>query len=933
MRRPLALVGLSLVASIAGATASSGCSQAPIDAPLRALESSGPVAFLCLGDPSLDLDDIALPLTSCSATKVATQDDYSLPHLYALVTQPNSGQVAVVDLTTDDDAVVDADPSIPGSNFLPVGALPTSIVSTPGGTATFVAAAEPAYEGIYALPSNMVRGGSPRLTSWPACALPSAPGEMVLVTDPPDDTGALRPSCDAAYGAADDSGAGCDDQCHGDLVADATEAGTPGRPKLLVTLPSEGGVAVIDAQNVLDRDAGTRDACVIERWLPLEVQLPPPPTPPVPPADPACVPVTVPAENPGAQSSSPLPAGLAVAGSRAYIADQNAPVIHRLEIGDPCDPHEIPPLVTSSAEDPFREVVTSDISVSPLTLDLRRYLYAIDRFDGSIMVYDVSDDGGSLRPLERSNPETNPFQPRDRIRFGAPPRKVLLLQHQQDEADDQTGATIPVRCDPGPDASSDAASYRTAANFSSGAGPAKLRGVFAFALLTSGDIVVIDVEDFDAACRGPKDQHPLYGCADPQQSNLESSGEYSCGVFATHQPRSGQFLVAESGVADSQPGITSFPVLFTSEGTVIQLEADDEEEVRSPRMRATTPENSPPDFNLVVGSDLESLDTGSGLLVTSSGETNPDEHTMAMNLIDPRAHILDQAWTVTYEGGLPGFRNRFAELVEIEPARFRLNEVSSAFCTRGVQSQGAIADDLIAGGVDEADAFEQAALGSDYVQIFSDSPVESDSYWTSQSECTFNSCNATYGSTDAPRVARDHIIVEAWEDGLELVPRAALAADAPRLKCCFPGVAEFRVRTGRQWAVVGDSVGFLHNMTIASDGTCRRSCDSDLELLRARVIESPAETSVSDDDAAAFSNPFFRFAINAGDSERDMQFSFTTKGRFSPMVLSVVTNDEDVQPADATFLRVTGEIVVSDGSLEGITFIDLDDLAVSRQFF
>ncbi|HHH11135.1 MAG TPA: hypothetical protein ENK23_03575, partial [Sorangium sp.] len=258
------------------------CTTAPQNTQLRALQSSGPSAFVCLGKPDQALAGMARPLTECSRARTETPTDFSIPHLYALITQPLTGEVAVVDLTTKTNALIDQDAAVPGASFLPVGALPSDIVATPGGSATFVANAQANFEGIYALPSNMLRASGARLTSWPSCRLPAAPEHLVLLVDPVDDNDQQRPSCDAAYGAPDET-ASCrgEPHCHGDLALDAASVHTPGRYKLAVTLPSEGGIAIVDAQALLDQEAGAAQPCRIERWLPLQVELPPPlPQPP-----------------------------------------------------------------------------------------------------------------------------------------------------------------------------------------------------------------------------------------------------------------------------------------------------------------------------------------------------------------------------------------------------------------------------------------------------------------------------------------------------------------------------------------------------------------------------------------------------------------------------------------------------------------------------
>ena len=927
VRRPRSLSLLGLVA-----VALSGCTDAPVSVPLRSLQSSGPVSFICLGAPG-ELVDTMRPLSDCGSSRTDETDNYSVPHTYALVTQPHAGEVAVVDLTTEANYVIDSDPTVPGANFLPVGAMPTDIVSTPGGMATFVAVSEPSYEGIYALPSNMVRSGPHRLTSWPICSLPAAPESMTLALDPADATDTTRPSCDADYGDVDDGTCEGVAHCHGDLELDALSVATPGRYKLIVTLPDEGGIAVIDAQALLDQEPGAAEPCRIERWLPLQVDLsavPPPPDPP--PAGAACVP-DEPLAGPVAAAYTSRPAGIAWDGSRLYVADLEAPVIHRVDMDTPCDPREIAPLVTSSVEDPERVVVTSRVAVSPLTLDLERYLYAIDFYDGSIIVYDVSDGSGSLRPLSRPATGDNPFQPVDRLRFGAAPRDIVIMQHQRDEANAQTGATVPVRCDPDPSSKGPGTVYRTSSDYEEGAGPLKLRGVFALAVLASGDVVVIDVDDYDAPCRGPKSQAPLYGCVEPLSSEaLATSNEFSCNVVSRHQTRSASYLISADGIADNQPGITSFPTLFGADGTVLKL--DESGATSSPRMRATIPVEGG-DMKLAVAGDLVDLNDDSGQALTSGGEDDSSKHTLFMSLADPRAHILDQGWTVTYEGVLPGFAKRFAELQETAPGQFELRDASSAFCARGVLGKNAVAAILEDEGSSPSEAATQSLSLADYVQIFSDPPVETDSYWDKQSDCDYLSCQQHYGSSEVPLAGRDLRIVEATEDRLTLERIGSSDSGAPPLKCCMPGVVEFRVRPGNQWTVVGDAVGFLSNVTTDDQGHCRPACDPQQRLLTGRVRESAPGAEVSSDDPLAFANPFFRFAINRGDSPsiRDMQFQLRTQHSFAPLAVSMVVNDPDVQPASATYLAPTGELVISDGSLEGIVLIDLDLLSVTRQYF
>jgi len=552
----------------------------------------------------------------------------------------------------------------------------------------------------------------------------------------------------------------------------------------------------------------------------------------------------------------------------------------------------------------------------------------------------VSVDTTTTEPLKRDGAVLNPFQPADRIRFGSPPRDVIVVALDNDVANDDTGATTPVRCDPRPSADGTPASeYRTADDLSSGAGPRRLRGVFTFAVLASGDVVVIDVDDYDATCRGPEDPSTNAGC-DIDGTELETSGEFSCRAVAAHQPRSALFLLTEDNLVDNEPGINNFPLLFDPDGAVLQL--DDVPEGTIPRMRATIPSiDGNATFGLVVGNDREVLDQGAetgGLLNDPVEGLDPSQHTLAMNLEDPRVHILNQGWTVTYEGGLPGFGGRFGVLSDMGEGRLELLEPTSQFCGRGVRPAEAWKPILAEEGLDAEVADATAAGLADYVQIVSSFPVEADAYWASQNQCSFNQCQQIYGTPDNPLTARDFRIDEATQERLTMAPRDG-AAPATDVKCCFPGVVEYRVRTGRQWTVIGDQVGFLHHMTTDDEGRCRPSCDPDLARLTGRHRESPTDTVVVDGSSESFRNPFLRFTINARTgngtvSERDMRFTFATKNPFEPLTLNVaeITNDGDVQPTAVRFLPSTGDLVLSDGSLQGIILLDLDSLTFTRQY-
>lgn len=1003
MKLRAAPLTLSALAGLAG------CSPETTPIPVEALSQAGTSAFLCLGEPG---DAPGLPITRCSRRASETPDDFGgegggssgpLPHLYALVTQTSRGEIAVVDMTTKRSAIIDQDPGTPGASFLPVGARPVDVVASQGGTAAFVAVAEPGREGIFALPSAMVRPRAgcpaPTLSSWPACSLPAAPGEMLLVSDPPGPDGKLRTSCGAVEpsapdgaggsdageggaggnepgeGGAGEGGAGGNDAGEGGAGGGSAGGDEPGeggagdacgvtrgdldreglgRQKLIVSLPDLGGFVVMDAQTLLEAEPGAFEECKIERWVPLQAS--PPPIAPTPeaPQGAACVDPGSPASAPQTLAR-PRPAGLAMAGDRLYIADLDAPVIHVVHMPTPCEPLELPPLLPTSVLEPGRAVTTSRLAVSPLTPPgargglpaFRRYLYAVDAADGSVMVFDISDGASRRTPLVREHAEWNPFQPADRIRLEAPVKDLVIARRDSPAEVPATGvAPEGIRCDPDPSltvcddstTSCDVETlYRTSADYRSGAGPLKLRGSFAYMMLTNGRVAIVDVDDLDAACRGPRIESAVAGCdvaSEPASGEeLKTSGEASCNVVVPHTPRSQSYILPSEESSRREPGLQGFPVLHDRTGAIVRFSA------AGPKMRATSPSWDPaPALSVAVGANrqpIAQVDAPETAGVDDRGLTlraGELQHTLRMNLEDPRAHVVDQAWTVTYEGELPGF----AQTRVAFGADGELRAPDARFCGRGVQSRESVKEQLVAAGLPEDEAAERAAERADFVQILSDVPPEDSKHWASADPaiCDFDACSAVYGDvlTSRPELR----VVEAFDDALTLESRSAERDEVAFARCCFAGTVELSVRAGSQWVVRGSISGFLHHVVADPEtGVCRNSCDPRLARVNGRVVHTPADGPVAEGDPGAFINPMFRFAITGGDPapERDMQFRFVTQGAFSPLVLNVNRSESaEFAPQSIRWIPATGELAITDGSLQGLIVLSASGLEVSRSF-
>jgi hypothetical protein len=993
LRSARALRAASALGLLAGALLD--CSQTPTAVPLRSLERSGKLSLLCL-DPVAG-PQVGYSLDDCQARRAATKAGGSgqTLKLFSLVNQTTRGEVAMLNLT--DSTVFDADPSTPGFNFLPIGSEPVDIVTTPESTASFVATAEVSHQGIYALPSTRILAGRPTIRSWPACSLPSRPGSMAMLVSSGEAT------CASPSFATDTLGdKGNPAHPQGDL---SLETQQPGVRKLLVAMPSEGDLLVIDAQKLLDRTPGSFDPCPIERRLKLNIELPATttlpagadadqcPLRPASTASPIC-PVRGPQTVTYQGDFKTSPSAFAQAENRVYISDSKAPVIHVLDLTDPCSPVEQAPLLPSSFDNPSRPVFTSSLAVSPVTSDGKRYVYAVDAQDGSVMIFDVSEGSGQRTPLTRSRPEYFPFSPRDRLNLGAPVQQIIFVS--QEYYYDLNGSKVGgIVCDPttayDANAPTAASSYQTATDFSDGARPSRLRGTFALAALTSGQVAVIDVDDYDAKCRQYNDARYAAGfttdqqgadakaavlpdwqtgcdtvCSDDKCTSCNStatsfpgaSGEASCRVVVPHELRSRYHISSSTNVGSHQPGFVSFPIL-NYQGSALATNSTDDG-LKHPRLLGPASGSS----NVSIGKQ--------GLVVSLS--PNPsvsDNNYVLADIREPRAAI-DQSWALTYEGVIPGFGGKVGRLTlgNKDPKTRGLIDSSGGFCYRGVHDEDAARVDGLPFYPDRTnrdglDSFAKAH--ADWLEITSDILDESDPYWSGTSACSYVSCRATFGLADTPTAARSIRIREAYQDRLllgpdgsqpYLVPDATTPVDpnnpdkatAATLDpgCCFPTMVTYQVRGGATWIAAGGVSGFIHHTTIGDGGRCIDQgidpqtgvvCDPSFATRTGRAFEvpnSPAKPDIQPHDGAyTFHNPNFFSVVYAGaePSRRDMAFVWQMSGGFVPLEINVGVSSIQVAPQAMYYHPVLNtEVLVTDGALQGVVTIDLGTLAVNRDF-
>lgn len=847
---------------ILGFVALVGCTQSVTPPSLQSLAGSEQVSVLCRDMTTGEGRD----RRACPDSDDAISDGEDR-HTLALVTQKYRGEVAVVDLHSQ--TVLDANPLVQGKEFLPVGKDPVAIASTPGGVATFVATGETGFEAIYALPTTCItapeagsddeaRKHARELSLWSACRLPPGrPGRMQIITDSTPaamGSGALgyRSSCGGAVAdpAWQPDTINSATYCPADLTVEEQIAPV-GRRKLLVTLPELGLLAIYDAQAILNLEPGSFGNCVPDAVLRLASNVPPRPTDQVIPADwPDGKAPEYPDFEPRSGDAA-RPAGIALADdNKLYVADIGLPLVHVVDLNDPCTPVEQKPLFPLDFDNPSRVVLTSEVAVSGVTLEGRakhqRFLYAVD-YDGpatvdydtilsssSVLAFDLSD-GASRTPIVRSHILDLPFDPADRIRFEAPVKKLQIVTHDAPAIDPVTKTSeVGIACNPYPDAEGTGPLYRTSSAFDKGAGPRKLRGVFGAVTLATGQVLAVDIEDWDAPCRRPKSNNPSdkgvdwLGCArdtalasqyndwfvagsDPTSDQPSVTDESSCNVFEPHRMRSGRYIRTDSKLGALAPSLTAFPRLSSKESGDLPTGISDVGH-KQPQMlavpyiydesKASSSAPLPSDVFLNVGTArYEQHANKQSLIDVDPGSA--ERNTLILPLNEPRVYYTYESFSATYEGAVirergSGWLPRYATDVEagqafgggtIEQAtQILLRDQDALFCANGVEDyevtrQTGI-DSFGLTDPDQLDSF--AAAHADFV-VFTNDFDPADPFWgeaVKQAKrddpnpyCPkdiadpYNRCLSWFGTRDEPKDTREFMVRRSQNDDLVIVPR------------------------------------------------------------------------------------------------------------------------------------------------------------------
>jgi hypothetical protein len=1092
---PAAIGTLALVLGAIGGTSS--CAQSATNVPVRTFERAQRVDVVCMRVQATDPNTGALisikaepqPQAQCAPVPVGIDGNTLDYHLYAMVTQSARGEVAVVDLTAG--FVIDGDHSTPGINFIPVGAIPTDVAIAPDAQVAFVAAAEINKPAIYAIASRNILGDSqvysqssvglavadapppPTLPQLPVCQLDQAPGAMVVV---PHVVTADGGAATTTYEIA--------------VVLPGDGAGHKARLVTLDPAPFIRGTG-IDTTAGPTYAPGALAKCVLTSDTTLEDTIPPNPPPapswedgikyagaaPEAPLVPSlCAAVAPPApidagttdagSEAGALDAGAGDAGAGDAGADAgvldfgpgnhahgtsaardgttvYIGDDGLPLIHVMDLSTAGSPKELPPLVATSLLDTLRKVSVGDIAVSPTTSDYKKYLYAIDKKDGSIMVFDVSAPPTAPQgPLVRPHAETNPFQAPDRIVFNAPVATVSFARHDfplthvcdSPVANARGGLFCNPNGNAGPNvgepASDQGAGMCYRANITTSdvplLGPSRLRGIFGFVTLSNGNMVAIDVDDWDAPCRRPDpmdDAHPPSAYAPPEppftsandldpyhvpsaflsaptpaETTAKVSQEFFFPVSAPNRPRSLYFLRNDTVTGVHAPELNGLPQLFSQNTALTTIGAGGRVNPfllpTSRTIDGTTTSLSDP--SLFRTGSAPTLDTPPK---AEPGTTPADPGALPgvrFSWEDPQVH-LDQDWTVTYEGTLPAFDGK-ALATDIETTdgfqTLTLPNSSALFCRKGIEDlrigsarAAALGAEMAKRGIAVPPLLSSTLV--DYVQVTDEILDPGDPYWAevdntcwspdlaaASPQARHDACTSQFGAAVDQSPWRDFPILEAYDDRLVLgryaylhgvvlaSDRAAIKGDPSnvdtlkRARCCFHHQMRFMVRTGATWLTQGTAVGLLQRVTTDAGGACILSCDPREALLSARapavpfitVKGAPAITAPGRNSLLAMRNPAFSFVVwNGVDSSganknpptapvdvtplRDLQWKFTTRGQFSPMVVNIASSTTAVSPQSMRFIDSLGQLALVDGASQGLVLIDLNTVTLAHTPF
>ncbi|MBK7401330.1 MAG: hypothetical protein IPJ34_35025 [Myxococcales bacterium] len=508
-----------------------------------------------------------------------------------------------------------------------------------------------------------------------------------------------------------------------------------------------------------------------------------------------------------------------------------------------------------------------------------RYVYAIDRKntddgDGTLAVVDLPvvkrKDGGDdidLAGATLAQPYAcdAPSFPAKRIPlagFGIgnnlPVKAITFVSHDPPTATSIGGGLTGVRCRPDRTADGkprpaneelDKVTYplRVDAaqswNSAFGNGSVRfLRGTFALAVLASGAVFPLVVDDYDSLCRG----------AAPDANNLLAEIDFA-NIVRRHHPRPARIYNKDNQLAPSPPTPSRIAASLT-------VSTDD-----LPKLTVLGP--------------------------TPEGAKSKEQK------VDSLFALSGEDWVLTYEGEIPGFATTVKTVGTFlqEGTDWVLLDPGAGICRKGAEADGAsnandylqILDDpcTIAG---QCDAAQQAECSSAF-------GVKDDIELRGPSS-----------RRDVPvkRLTDDRFVLDVDDapPAAGATRRPLTSAAAARLKRCYPGLTHYTVRAHNVWTVIGDASGFLHRRVV-DDKSADKSCKIDTNkpsIVHGRVPElaKAPDPSAYGDPCSVFFNPQVGLFMVAGKvvTPRDMTFRFSNKQAFAALSISVGSLPTTVLP-------------------------------------
>lgn len=615
-----------LLACAAALAAAASCSTSQVVTATNNFDRASDVDFLCLDTTVSPIR--ALPTRECA---INPQDNSAVPagrYLFALVTQAERGEVAAVNLAASTGtALIDNTAGIPGYTFIPVGALPSAIVTD-------------------------VRAGATPSSVWIASAADKtvARFDAAAVLRDPRATDPGRVTVTVPMNGAPH-----------DLALDTVD----GRTLLYATVPDRGAVAVFDVTDPLrPMDLGFTAVTV--------------------PNDVGDGGVDGGGVDGGGGQSPGHPVALAVDAEshRVYASDDRSNVIHVLE-GSPL--REVARLDAGAPTRALaltgwaRRVSCAAEAMDPDHYGRARYLYATHANTGAIVVVDATR-GERVRPnlLPGPNPERRPIDPAlpvDRVALAVPAVSLVAINSLEYRGVDATGRVLlPAGCQA-------SGGCRGAA----GVEVNQLHGVFVAAVLRDGRIAMIDVDDYDAAARfGPREVTPAAPA--PPTPLVANNGVYR---FVRHAPRAATRLTESPKLANA-PAVSTLVLgsQRTQVGDVSTapfLACAPTRTVGGPEgcaaplygveltPRANVPvEHVLPAETAVVDRDASVPEPACGaeLVTTPPARTG-----------DPYA-VRNEAWGLTWDAVIPGL-DVYGGAFVADGARLTVEAPGAGFCTRG----------------------------------------------------------------------------------------------------------------------------------------------------------------------------------------------------------------------------------------------------------